>query len=372
MLFSGGYDSLDTLEIRHSAGYNRWERPLQAIMQSIDSTALGFKNLRVRVLGLPEDGGTEWITRNIYRFPNILRRLTKVMLRNTCEPVPWEHFANIEEIDVWCSMESNPMVKLDIPLVNHLTLGDIDRPNDMVSPIIWQQLTHLTVKGSIDEDGPFVLNLPSLVSLRIINCAFDLRRMHAPKLEELTIRLDIQDDVGDGYRDLDEETPFTPRIIHIDVPAPDFPNEALAIFGTKLHLWSKVEELHLRVVGGPYLEGIMINALSGNLPEQCYPKLYSLTVLLPVHQPREWEDDEEADEEFSALKNEETEMMIRIADGHVLEGGSPMKKLELGWYVEWGDDYVESDWRVVEWRDCLSFESSSPTVLETHSMFVMF
>ncbi|KIM26623.1 hypothetical protein M408DRAFT_182345 [Serendipita vermifera MAFF 305830] len=346
--FSCGLDSLRRLEIRHYADERKWEHILQPLMERVDSSSLSLHELRVRIMGYTEERDTAWITQNIYKRPNILKRIAHLMLRDTSEPIPWGFFTNIETIEVWGDEESYPLVKLDVPAVKKLSLGGIDNPRSMISTELCNQLTHLTIKNSIDEFGPFILDLPSLTSLGIIVCSFDLRHINAPKLEELTYRVD-HSDVGFGpYDMLEEDAPFTPRIVHIDVLASEFPEDDMYIFGTKLPLWSKVEELHLKVIGEfPFLDFVVVNAISGVSPERCYPKLHSLTVLYPVV-PEQKNDDP------WSLRDDLIEEMGEIL-GHRRRNKDlpPLRKLEMGWYVEWGDDYVESEWKVVEWDNCL-------------------
>ncbi|KIM19534.1 hypothetical protein M408DRAFT_31136 [Serendipita vermifera MAFF 305830] len=348
--FSCRLDSLQRLEIRHHGSWRKWEHILQPLMEQVDRSSLGFRDLRVRVMGYIKELNTSWITQNIYKRPNILKRITHVMLRNTFEPIPWSFFTNIDTIEVWCDEESHPLVKLDVPLVKILSLGGINNPGSMISTELWNQLTHLTLKDCIDEFGPFILDLPSLTSLGLIVCGLDLRYINAPKLEELIYRVD-HSDAGSGlYHRLENDVPFTPRIIHIDVLASEYPKEDMYIFATKLPLWSKVEELHLKVIGEfPFLDFVVVDAISGVSPECCYPKLHSVTVLYPLVP------EDEKDDPWS-LKLDLIGEMAKILDRrNQNEDLDPFKKLEMGWYVEWGDDYIGSEWKVVEWDDCLGW-----------------
>lgn len=240
------------------------------------------------------------------------------------------------------------MVKLDIPLVKHLSLGGVDNPGNLAYPELWRQLTHLTIKNCIDAFGPFVLELPSLISLRLIVCGLNLRHINAPKLEELTFTVAPIDTSGGWYEMLKEDVPFTPRIIHIDVLTSEVPEDDLEAFGMKLPLWSKVEELHLKVVGDfPCLNFVVVHGISGVSPRGCYPKLHSITVLSPIV-PEDDEDSKYIPKE--TLIEEMEEILKRRRSNKDL---APLQKLEVGWYVQWGDDYAESEWKVVEWDDCL-------------------
>ncbi|KIM26630.1 hypothetical protein M408DRAFT_182418 [Serendipita vermifera MAFF 305830] len=352
VFFSGGLTSLQYLEIRYHATAKKWESILQPLLEGIENTAFNFRELRVHVTGLLDEEGTTWITQNIYERPNILKRLTKVMLRDTCEPVPWDYFTSIKMIDVWCNDEFSPMVRLDIPLVQHLSLGGVDSPGSLAYPELWRQLTHLTIKDCIEEFGPFNLDLPSLISLSLVACGFNLRHMNVPKLDELAYRVDCGFTNGLAYADLEGGVSFTPRIVHIDINAGNDPEEDWTVFTTMLPLWSKVEEIHLKLIGDDPLLGLtLVNAVSGRSPEGCYPKLHSVTVIYPTPETRYKKDESDGDWVYREAVINEIKSLLEWHP-RVDELG-PLKRLELGWYVEWGDDYVESEWRVVEWDDCL-------------------
>lgn len=352
LFFSGNLSSLEMFEIRHHGRHFPWKHILHTIMEKINSSSLGLKELRIRVMGLILDAGTGWITRNIYRWPNVLRRINRVLLRDTCEPIPWSSFVNLEHIEVWCDQESHPLIKLDIPPVKYLTIKVTHNPNHLIPQNVWSQLTHLTLKNTIDEFGPFTLDLPSLISLRLIVCGIDLRHIRAPKLEELTWTVDTMDDVGPFYNELEQDAPFTSRVVHIDIQTTEEPFDLFDIFAQNIPLWIKVEELYLKVVGEEQLlETVIFEALSGEYLEQCYPKLHSLTVIYRLPATLE---DIGGDDNGQYYQVVAAEHMRALLAGRVKnEVGVPMKRLEVGWYVDWGDDYVESEWRIVKWIDCL-------------------
>ena len=334
------YNSLEHIQVE-SSDRKMWEHMLESMMYRVEETSLNLRSLEI-TFGNESTG----INKSILQRTRVLERIRSLNLFLVNQSISWTDFPNLERLEISYSraIDTSNINELTAPGLTHLTLHEHFWGHNLPREV-FPQLQHLTLNYFTYDEDMEPLALPNLLSLAFFRTNIDLEFFEAPKLEELVFKVDPYDEGCYEYPLLADAT-FSPRVLRLDI----IPSSDDAELGEPLYLWRRMEELHLTAFEEDSLaETSLLEAISGETKEGCFPALRVLTILYPSGETSQGPSQETKERTMGEAR--------AILKARLVAGLKPLEQLRVGWYWTNDDDNVLEDssreWWVTMWEDCL-------------------